>query len=480
MSTTQTGATWGIDRIDQTALPLSGTYTYNYTGSGVKAYIIDTGILYTHTDFGGRAIYGVDEISSSNGGVDQNGHGTHVSGTVGGTTYGVAKGVTLVAVRVLDASGSGTTSGVVAGIDWVTSNHASGELAVANMSLGGAASTTLDNAVIAAINDGVTFCVAAGNNGALASNYSPARVAAAITVGATSSTDVFASWSNYGSAVDVNAPGVSIKSDYYTSTTATATMSGTSMASPHVTGVAALYLAQFPTATPATIHAAIVAAATPNVITSIKTGTPNLLLYSLFGTPTVPSAPTLSSPTNGATAVSTSPTLSWAASSGATSYRYQVSTSSDFSVTLYDASTSSTSVALSVLAASTTYYWRVNATNTAGTSDWSSVYSFTTASSSGSAPSAPTLISPTNGATSVSRTPTLSWAASTGATSYSYQVSTSSSFSTIARSGTTTSTSVTISSSLSKNTTYYWRVNATNTYGTSAWSSVWNFKTRNR
>lgn len=475
---TQSSATWGIDRIDQTALPLSATYTYDYTGAGVKAYIIDTGILLTHSDFGGRAILGVDEISSSNGGVDQNGHGTHVAGTVGGTTYGVAKGVTLVAVRVLDASGSGTTSGVVAGVDWVTSNHASGELAVANMSLGGAASTTLDNAVASAISDGVVFCVAAGNDGKLAANYSPARLAAAITVGATSSTDAFASWSNYGSSVDLNAPGVNIKSDYYSSTTATATMSGTSMATPHVTGVAALYLEQFPTATPATVQSALVAAATSNVITSIKTGTPNLLLYSLFGgsTPTAPAAPTLSSPTNAATNVSTSPTLSWAASSGATSYTYQVSTSSSFTSYVYNASTTATSIALSGLSAGTTYYWRVSATNSAGTSDYSTVYGFTTAS--GSAPSAPTLTSPSNAATNVSRTPTLSWAAVSGATSYGYQVSTSSSFSTIARSGTVTTNSVTISSSLSKKTTYYWRVLASNSYGSSSYSSSRYFTTK--
>lgn len=481
LSAVQTGATWGIDRVDQLDLPLGTTYEYNATGAGVKAYIVDTGILLTHSDFGGRAISGYDAIDGGDA-IDANGHGTHVAGTVGGTTYGVAKGVTLVAVRVLDASGSGTTSGVVSGIDWVTSNHAAGELAVANMSLGGSASTTLDNAVIAAIADGVTFCVAAGNDYKNAGNYSPARVAAAITVGATTSSDGFASYSNYGSVLDILAPGSSIKSDYYTSTTATATMSGTSMATPHVTGACALYVEANPTAAPAEVAAGLVAASTAGTITSVPSGTVNRFLYTLFSggsTPEVPAAPALSSPSNGATSVSIPPTVAWAASTGATSYRCQVSTSSSFGTTVYDTSgLTATSASVTGLSTSTTYYWRVNATNSAGTSDWSSVYSFTTAASSGSAPAAPTLSSPANAATNVSRTPTLVWAASTGATSYTYQVSTSSTFSTVARSGTVTGTSATISSSLSRYTRYYWRVNASNSYGTSSWSSTSYFTTR--
>jgi subtilisin family serine protease len=278
---TQSSATWGLDRIDQRNLPLSGSYTYNYTGAGVTAYIIDTGILASHTDFGGRASVGYDAVGDGRNGVDCNGHGTHVAGTVGGTTYGVAKGVTIVAVRVLNCSGSGSTAGVIAGIDWVTADHRSGP-AVANMSLGGNASTSLDTAVANSINDGVTYAIAAGNNNKDACRYSPARVPAALTVGATTSTDARASYSNYGSCVDLFAPGSSIKSDWIGSNTATNTISGTSMATPHVTGVAALYLQAVPSASPAAVAVAIKSGATPNKVSNPGRNSPNLLLYSLI------------------------------------------------------------------------------------------------------------------------------------------------------------------------------------------------------
>lgn len=383
INVTQYNATWGIDRVDQRDLPLSTTYTYEYTGAGVDVYVIDTGIRLDHVEFEGRAVTGIDIITSGGTANDGNGHGTHVAGTIGGKTYGIAKGVKLYAVRVLDNSGSGTVSGIVAGVDWVTSHHTTNP-AVANMSLGGSASTTLDNAVRNSIADGITYVVAAGNSYANASNYSPARVTEAITVGSTTSTDGFSSFSNYGSVVDILAPGSNITSAWYTSSTATNTLSGTSMASPHVAGAAALYLQANPTVTPATVQSAIVNNATLNKITSVPTGTPNRLLYTLFSTtPTPPSAPTLSSPANGATGVSTSPTLVWNASSGATSYRLQVSTSSSFSTLTFDQSgITSTSQVVSGLANSTTYYWRVNASNSAGTSAWSSVWSFTTAASS--------------------------------------------------------------------------------------------------
>ena len=239
-SATQTGATWGLDRIDQRDLPLNGTYNYFASGTGVTAYIIDTGIRATHTQFGGRVISGFTAINDGNGTNDCNGHGTHVSGTVGGSTYGVAKNVTLVAVRVLDCNGSGSNSGVIAGVDWVSSNHTAGQPAVANMSLGGGASSALDTAVNNSINDGVTYAIAAGNSNANACNYSPARVANAITVGSTTSSDARSSFSNYGTCLDIFAPGSSITSSWSTSDTATNTISGTSMASPHVAGVAAL------------------------------------------------------------------------------------------------------------------------------------------------------------------------------------------------------------------------------------------------
>ena len=278
---TQSGATWGIDRIDQRALPLSTTYTYSNTGAGVKAYIIDTGIRFSHSEFGGRATSGFDAVDGGTAD-DCNGHGTHVAGTTGGSTYGVAKGVSLVAVRVLDCAGSGTTSGVIAGIDWVTSDHAAGASAVANMSLGGGASTALDDAVTNSINDGVTYAIAAGNSNRDACKFSPARTPAAITVGATTTTDARASYSNFGKCLDIFAPGSSITSSWYTSNTATNTISGTSMAAPHVAGVAALYLQGSPGASPVTVRNALVANATANVVTSAGRGSPNLLLYTNY------------------------------------------------------------------------------------------------------------------------------------------------------------------------------------------------------
>ena len=293
IDTTQTGATWGLDRIDQRDLPLDGNYTYNATGSGVKAYIIDTGIRATHTQLAGRVISGFTAINDGLGTNDGNGHGTHVSGTVGGSTYGVAKNVTLVAVRVLDSSGSGTNSGVISGVDFVTSDHQAGQPAVANMSLGGGLSSALDTAVANSIADGVTYSIAAGNSNVDACTTSPADVASAITVGATTITDARASFSNFGTCVDIFAPGNNITSSWNTSDTATNTISGTSMATPHVTGVAALFLETNPSASPATVAAAIVNGATLNHVTSPGTGSPNRLLFSLLtGAPPPTPTPT--------------------------------------------------------------------------------------------------------------------------------------------------------------------------------------------
>jgi serine protease len=278
---TQSGATWGIDRVDQRNLPLSTTYTYDTTASNVHAYIIDTGIRASHGDFGGRVSGGYTAITDGQGTNDCNGHGTHVAGTVGGATWGVAKAARLHPVRVLNCQGSGTNAGVIAGIDWVTANHV--KPAVANMSLGGGASSAVDTAVTNLVNAGVFVAVAAGNDNANACNYSPARAAAAMTVGSTTSTDARSSFSNFGTCLDIFAPGSSITSAWMTNDTSTNTISGTSMASPHVAGVGALYLANNTGATPSQVTTAINNNATTNKVTSPGTGSPNRLLYSIFG-----------------------------------------------------------------------------------------------------------------------------------------------------------------------------------------------------
>lgn len=287
INATQNNATWGIDRTDQRNLPLSGTYTYNTTASNVNAYIIDTGILNSHSEFGGRSVSGIDTVDNDNDATDCNGHGTHVAGTVGGSTYGIAKGVNLIGVRVLSCSGSGSNSGVIAGMDWVADNHV--KPAVANMSLGGGASTATDQAVARMTQAGVTTVVAAGNDNSNACNYSPARASSAITVGSTTSSDSRSSFSNYGNCLDIYAPGSNITSAWYNG--GTNTISGTSMASPHVAGVAALYLADNPNASVSQVTQAILDAATPGKVSDAKSGSPNLLLYSIFDGSTPPPPP---------------------------------------------------------------------------------------------------------------------------------------------------------------------------------------------
>ena len=277
INVTQNNPPWGLDRIDQRDLPFSATYSYTATGSGVNVYIIDTGIRRTHTQFGGRAFVGFDAIGDGRNSSDCNGHGTHVAGTVGGSTVGVAKSVRLFAVRVLGCNGSGSNSGVIAGVDWVTGNHT--KPAVANMSLGGGASTALDTAVRNSIAAGVTYTVSAGNSNVNASNSSPARVGEAITVGSSTTSDSRSSFSNFGSVVDIFAPGSGILSAWFTSDTAGATLSGTSMASPHVAGVAARFLQSNPGASPATVRNAIVNDSTTNRLSGIPTGTANRLLF---------------------------------------------------------------------------------------------------------------------------------------------------------------------------------------------------------
>ncbi len=279
LATTQRNATGGLDRIDQRALPLSRSYTYSRTGSGVRAYVIDTGIYAAHREVSGRVAPGVTAIDDGRGTHDCHGHGTHVAGTVGGKTYGVAKAVTLVPVRVLDCQGSGTSSGVIAGMDWVAGNAT--RPAVANMSLGGGADAATDTAVARMVAGGVTTVVAAGNENTDACTSSPARAASAITVAASTFGDGRASFSNYGSCVDLFAPGQGITSAWIGSTTATHTISGTSMASPHVAGVAALHLQGSPSASPAAVTNALLGSSTSNAVSGAN-GSPNRLLFSSY------------------------------------------------------------------------------------------------------------------------------------------------------------------------------------------------------
>jgi subtilisin family serine protease len=283
----QVPATWGLDRIDQYSRILDSMYQFTATGAGVNAFIIDTGIRPDHEEFTGRLLPGYSAINDGRGTADCNGHGTHVAGTVGGSTWGVAKQVSLVPVRVLDCKGSGTWSGIIAGIDWVANSPR--RPAVANMSLGGSKSSAVNAALAGAVAKGVTMVVAAGNNNANACNYSPASEPRAVTVGATASGDARAPYSNYGACVDLFAPGSAITSAWHTGSAASNTISGTSMASPHVAGAAALALQSTPTASPAAVTGFLTGKATPGVVTNAGSGSPNRLVYSLAtGVPVEP------------------------------------------------------------------------------------------------------------------------------------------------------------------------------------------------
>lgn len=293
--TTQTNAPWGLDRIDQRNLPLDRTYNADAQGAGSTIFVVDTGILATHNELVGRVSTGYTSINDGRGSSDCNGHGTHVAGTAAGKTYGVAKAATVVPVRVLDCNGSGGTAGVIAGIDWAIGQAR--PRAVLNLSLGGTPSTAMDNAITRATNAGIVAVVAAGNENANSCNYSPARAASAITVGATTNNDTRASYSNFGRCVDVFAPGSGIMSAWFTNNTAVATLNGTSMASPHVAGLAAILRSVYTGESATQISNRVINSTTPNLVKSAGSNSPNRLLYSRLDGSS--NAPVASQPSSG-------------------------------------------------------------------------------------------------------------------------------------------------------------------------------------
>jgi subtilisin family serine protease len=368
----QTTPPWGLDRIDQRNLPLDSSFTWTGAGAGVSMYIIDTGVRADHTQFTGRILPGYTSISDGNGTSDCNGHGTHVAGTAAGSTYGIARESLITPVRVLDCAGSGSWSGVIAGIDWMVANHAAGVPAVANMSLGGGANTSVDDAVKRAIADGIVMSIAAGNSNVDACTTTPARVPGALTIAASGNTDTRASFSNYGSCVDMFAPGVSILSAWNTGTSATNSISGTSMAAPHVAGSVAASWSVTLGATSSDLVNRILAGTTPNVIASAGTGTPNRLLWSnpafTAAPATAPSAPSKVV----ATAASKSAKLTWNLNgnggSTLTSNTVNVYTGTGVLHRSVQVAGTATSATISSLVSKSSYYFTVVSTNSVGRS----------------------------------------------------------------------------------------------------------------
>lgn len=477
---TQFTAPWGLDRIDQQGIPLSGSFTYETTGSTVDAYIFDTGIRPDHLEFTGRIKTGYNAISTGLSPDDDNGHGTHVAGILGGTKYGVAKGINLIPVKVLDKFGTGTFTQIIAGIDWAIANHTV-QPAVGNVSISGPVSVGLDEAIRRAVADGIVMCVAAGNNAVDASTASPGRVTEAITVGSVTNADQWSAFSNFGTSVDILAPGTSITSAWHTGVNDINVISGTSMATPHVSGVSALYLEKFPGTAPDKVEQGLKASSVSNKITLVPAGTSNLLLNVNFAPPPppIPNAPSGMIPANASTSQPVSLALNWDASPNATSYGIQISTVSNFSsFVINESGLVNPTKAIVGLANGTNYYWRINASNVSGTSPWSGINSFTTiAAPVTTVPSIPVLNSPIHQATAQATSLTLAWLAVSGATSYNIQVSSNANFSTTAVNLTGVTSTNAVVSNLTQGATYYWRVSASNATGVGGWSSVFSFAT---